>query len=789
MPNSFDRDETVSVALLYQTSQFEGHLKDALKELGAAVVYEALTAQMDRDALEGSGAHVVIVNLDPEIESHLDEVYDLLDDERYNVVFNDAQVSSVLSGWEQARWSRHLAAKIMGRPEVSDPPRPPGSQAPPSPAQKIARGIPDVPQQSPPGHTFAPDAAATAMFSNDAGLSDALDALFGQAPASAAPAAAPPAAAAAPLAAATAVPAPVAKPPVADFGFDFDELLGSGTAEPSPANPAAVTLELPLPPSIAAAAQASTDFDFDLPSAPPAPSAPAAAPAMDVDFDFDLPPAATSPPPAVDDRFEFDFDLDTPPAPPAAASRQDFDLDLDPGSAAAAATPGFDLDFDLGALDLPEPSVPTTRADGARDTSSDFGFSDGDFGTDPFGDTPSAAGAANAEAEPDFSFGAELDALFDTPAAPEASTPRAELVDFDAAFSGGAAAPAADADLVASVPSARPATPAPRKFELPADLSKWSLAPLGEDDGTAAPAAPAAPGAAPKAEDFGVQKMSTESFLSGGDWSLEDVVESADDDAAAKPAAPPISVEKVEAQDYLAPQGGDASKFDFDTSLKLDLMPMEEAVSPEGPRSDFFVEHRLDGSAAVKPIRRVVVLGASIGGPEAVREYLAALPVHFPALFVLAQHMGAEFLELMAAQLAKATPLTVRAPGHGERVNHGEVVVVPTTHRLLIDADGVVQLAHLPEASPYTPSIDLIVRDVADRFGKDAILIIFSGMAHDAIEGAKHLAAKGGQVWVQDPDTCVISSMVDGARDAGVVTYTGSPAELAKQTVAVIGKA
>nr|WP_305119126.1 chemotaxis protein CheB [Tahibacter harae] len=216
---------------------------------------------------------------------------------------------------------------------------------------------------------------------------------------------------------------------------------------------------------------------------------------------------------------------------------------------------------------------------------------------------------------------------------------------------------------------------------------------------------------------------------------------------------------------------------------------MEEAVAPQESRADFFVEHRLDGSAVAKPIRRVIVLGASIGGPEAVREYLAALPARFPALFVLAQHMGAEFLELMASQLAKATPLTVRAPGHGDRVSHGEVLVVPTTHRLLVDADGVIQLAHLPEASPYTPSIDLVLRDIADRFEGAATAIIFSGMAHDAIEGAKHLAGKGGQIWVQDPDTCVISSMVDGARDAGIVTFTGSPAELAKQTIAAIGKA
>lgn len=765
MPNSFDRDETVSVALLYQTSQLEGHLKEALKELGAAVVYEALTAQMDRDALEGSGAHVVIVNLDPEIESHLDEVYDLLDDERYNVVFNDAQVSSELSGWEQARWSRHLAAKIMGRPEVADPPRPAGAEAPPSPVQKIAKGIPDVPQQAPASGTFAPDAAATALFSNDTGLSDALDALFGQAttpapaakPAAPAPVAAKPAAPA-PVAAKPAVPPPPAPAaPAADFGFDFDELIGSAPAAPAASTPSssAITLELPQPPPPPAASSA-LDFDFDLPAAP-APTA-AAAP-------------ATS---------DFDFDLDIGSAPAAPAPK-------------AASTTDFDLDFDLGALDIPEPSIPVSRGAQARDVAADFGFSDTDFGADPFGalDTAAPARAAEPEPEPDFSFGADLDALFDTPASAPAPAAASELVDFDAAFGSPKDSRPADADLIANVPTARDATPASstpaaRKFEMPTDFS-WSLEPLNESDDDAPSAPPPAPTAKP--EEFGVEKVSTESFLSGGNWSLESIEET-DDAGGDKPAKPAVTVEKVEkvdAQQYLAPEGGDASKFDFDTTLSLDLMPMEEAVSPDRP--EFVVEHRLDGSSAVKPVRRVFVLGASIGGPEAVREFLSALPARFPALFVLAQHMGAEFLELMAAQLAKATPLTVRAPGHGERVSHGEVVVVPTTHRMLIDDSGVVQLAHLPEASPYTPSIDLIVRDIADRFGAQATLIIFSGMAHDAIEGAKHLAAKGGQIWVQDPDTCVISSMVDGARDAGVVSFTGSPSELAKQTVAAIGKA
>lgn len=74
--------------------------------------------------------------------------------------------------------------------------------------------------------------------------------------------------------------------------------------------------------------------------------------------------------------------------------------------------------------------------------------------------------------------------------------------------------------------------------------------------------------------------------------------------------------------------------------------------------------------------------------------------------------------------------------------------------------------------------------DVADRFGRNATAIIFSGMAGDAVEGAAYLTTKGGEVWVQDPQSCVVSSMVDGARARGVVEFIGSPRELAQRCVA-----
>ena len=128
--------------------------------------------------------------------------------------------------------------------------------------------------------------------------------------------------------------------------------------------------------------------------------------------------------------------------------------------------------------------------------------------------------------------------------------------------------------------------------------------------------------------------------------------------------------------------------------------------------------------------------------------------------------------------------LTVRTPTHGERVGHGEVVIVPTTHRLQVDPEGIVVLERSNDEGAYSPSIDRVLRDVADRYGAKAGAIVFSGMTTDAVEGSAYLAGKGGKVYAQNPDTCVVSTMVDGAVEAGVVSFLGTPKELAEKLIA-----
>ena len=646
--NSSPSAQDMRVALLYQTSHLGGHLKDALKEFGANVVYEGPSADIDRDKLEGSGARVVIVNLDADSDAYIDQLYDVLDAGDYEVVFNDASVSSNLQGWDHARWARNLAAKILNKPDAATPPRPPGAEAVPTPVQKSASFVPVAEKPGDTGPLIRPPAA--------------------------------------PAPKAASAPQPAAPP-----------------KQPQRVEPP--TLELPTIDPVALAEAPTQEL----------PTVDMSRHAQTADSDVGL---------NLDDLAEFARLAEPPPVPTQAAPKaaakgsvdSDFAAELDALFASAGPAPGSDFDISL-------PDEPTTKP--MAKAHDPF-----DLGTIELTDTDVPTQAAGAFEE-SIDMHSEFPALFD------------QLDD------------AADAVPAATDSSFRPA-------ELPAAPAK------------AAASAPVLP----------------------PEWNLE-----SDELPITGPAK--FGIEKVAAEDYLAPKVEETARKvpivpeKTSSGLTLELMPMEDAVAQQTYQNpNYSSEAWLDGSRPAQKLKvgtgtgvqRVFVLGASIGGPEAVREFLGALPKDFPVLFVLAQHMGEEFLELMSAQLAKSITLTVRNPTHGERVAHGEVVIVPTTHRVQIDAEGVITMAHLPEKSQYTPSIDQVLRDMADMFGEKAGTIIFSGMAHDAIEGSQYLKAKGGTVWVQDPDTCVISSMVDGAREAGVVSFMGSPQQLAEKMITEYGK-
>lgn len=180
----------------------------------------------------------------------------------------------------------------------------------------------------------------------------------------------------------------------------------------------------------------------------------------------------------------------------------------------------------------------------------------------------------------------------------------------------------------------------------------------------------------------------------------------------------------------------------------------------------------------------VWVLGASLGGPQALTRFLGGLPPALPVGFIVAQHLGANFVSLLAGQLDRVTPLPVRVADAGQSIGRGEILIAPVDRRLRVSAGRRVQLCEWAGSSgPFRPCIDQVIEDIALRYGEYAGAIVFSGMAQDGARGCQAVARCGGTVWTQDAESCVISSMPDSVRALGVSSFTGTPEVLAERLV------
>lgn len=198
---------------------------------------------------------------------------------------------------------------------------------------------------------------------------------------------------------------------------------------------------------------------------------------------------------------------------------------------------------------------------------------------------------------------------------------------------------------------------------------------------------------------------------------------------------------------------------------------------------EFNFELNIDqpGDSSEEPSElNVWVLGASLGGPQAVRQFLSTLSPDLPIAFILAQHIGANHINLLAEQLNRVTPFTVLPGKSGHRLRHKEVILTPADKQISFTEDGYIALQPSPPAAVYSPSIDLVMTEVAEKFGNKAGTIIFSGMGDDGAKGCEAIAEHGGVVWAQDIASCVVSSMPDQARKTGKVSYSANPEELAK---------
>ena len=179
--------------------------------------------------------------------------------------------------------------------------------------------------------------------------------------------------------------------------------------------------------------------------------------------------------------------------------------------------------------------------------------------------------------------------------------------------------------------------------------------------------------------------------------------------------------------------------------------------------------------------KNIWVLGASLGGPDAVKEFFKCLPSDLPVAFILTQHLGENFIGLLAKQLDQVTDYEVLTPSVGHVIRHNQVIVTPVNQRLTVNPIGAIELNPIKQEQPYSPSINMVLEDMLSRYGQSLGTIIFSGMGDDGIKGCEALHANGSMVWTQSAESCVISSMPENIVSKDIVSFSGSPKKLAEK--------
>lgn len=174
----------------------------------------------------------------------------------------------------------------------------------------------------------------------------------------------------------------------------------------------------------------------------------------------------------------------------------------------------------------------------------------------------------------------------------------------------------------------------------------------------------------------------------------------------------------------------------------------------------------LQGSAV-----KVITIGVSTGGPEALARLLPTLPKDLGVPVVIAQHMPPVFTALLAARLATKCALTVRECAPGEPLVPGTVWIAPGDFHMVVSReDGTLRLRtnQGPRENYCRPSVDVLFRSVASVFGSKALGVILTGMGQDGLKGCESLIAEGSRVIVQDEASSVVWGMPGFVARAGL---------------------
>ena len=195
-------------------------------------------------------------------------------------------------------------------------------------------------------------------------------------------------------------------------------------------------------------------------------------------------------------------------------------------------------------------------------------------------------------------------------------------------------------------------------------------------------------------------------------------------------------------------------------------------------------------SLRFKTTEKIIAIGASTGGTEAIKAVLTEMPVDSPGI-VITQHMPPGFTSSFARRLDNLCRIRVLEAQGGERIVPGHAYLAPGDQHLTVvrsGADYRIELTDGPRVSGHKPSVDVMFQSVAEAVGSNALAVILTGMGKDGAVGIRSIAEQGGFTMAQDEASSLIFGMPQEAIKTGCVKQIVALDEVSQRLIEVLNR-
>jgi two-component system chemotaxis response regulator CheB len=178
---------------------------------------------------------------------------------------------------------------------------------------------------------------------------------------------------------------------------------------------------------------------------------------------------------------------------------------------------------------------------------------------------------------------------------------------------------------------------------------------------------------------------------------------------------------------------------------------------------------------------RVVAIGVSTGGPNALQYLFSQLPEDFPGCLLVVQHMPEGFTDMFARRLHESSAIEVKEAQSGDLLLAGRALICPGNRHMKVrrmEHGNIAILVDQPRVNGHRPSVDVLFQSVAQEFGNNSMAVLMTGMGDDGATGMGAVRSAGGITIAQSPDSCVVDSMPRSAIERGFASRVVSLSNL-----------